>query len=155
MAVRDGSSDVCSSVLRLPRGDALVPLDALDPRRVAPTLRRVRLVLAVRRETQSEPAVVGFIQIPMVNLYRWPFAGHVEPRKAMGLLVAAVDANPPVALRLQPPGPPQIGRAHVRTPVTNEHRVCRHLLEKKTHDHVDTQLHAPTIHKLTYDLCLY
>src|SRR3546814_8174499 len=25
----------------------------------------------------------------------------------------------------------QIGRAHVRTPVTNAHLVCRHLLEKK------------------------
>src|SRR3546814_8524722 len=27
---------------------------------------------------------------------------------------------------------PQIGRAHVRTPVTNAHLVCRLLLEKKT-----------------------
>src|SRR3546814_4441831 len=30
---------------------------------------------------------------------------------------------------------PEIGRAHVRTPVTNAHLVCRLLLEKKTTDH--------------------
>src|SRR3546814_5919515 len=31
--------------------------------------------------------------------------------------------------------PPEIGRAHVRTPVTNAHLVCRLLLEKKKRTH--------------------
>src|SRR3546814_10474256 len=30
---------------------------------------------------------------------------------------------------------PEIGRAHVRTPVTNAHLVCRLLLEKKNNNH--------------------
>src|SRR3546814_9326922 len=37
--------------------------------------------------------------------------------------------------------PPKIGRAHVCTPVTNAHLVCRHMLEKKN----NTKLHD-TIH---------
>src|SRR3546814_6505270 len=32
--------------------------------------------------------------------------------------------------------PNQIGRAHVRTPVTNAHLVCRLLLEKKNKKHI-------------------
>src|SRR3546814_12873573 len=38
----------------------------------------------------------------------------------------AAGPGPPQPVRLQ-----QIGRAHVRTPVTNAHLVCRLLLEKK------------------------
>src|SRR3546814_3459898 len=57
---------------------------------------------------------------------------------------------------------PQIGRAHVRTPVTNAHLVCRLLLEKKkrkhkairqhttytkiTHKHTHNNHHTPTHH---------
>src|SRR3546814_5765908 len=36
---------------------------------------------------------------------------------------------------------PQIGRAHVRTPVTNTHLVCRPLLEKKNDFHLMHQHH--------------
>src|SRR3546814_3210560 len=50
----------------------------------------------------------------------------------------------------------KIGSAHVRTPVTNAHPVCRLLLEKNTHDnghlltaHVQTAATTPlTIHPL-------
>src|SRR3546814_8303644 len=36
---------------------------------------------------------------------------------------------------LNPTNDTEIGRAHVRTPVTNAHLVCRLLLEKKKQDH--------------------
>src|SRR3546814_1128488 len=36
--------------------------------------------------------------------------------------------------------PPEIGRAHVRTPVTNAHLVCRLPLEKKKTQHVQASL---------------
>src|SRR3546814_3638815 len=36
--------------------------------------------------------------------------------------------------------PPEIGRAHVGTPVPNAHLVCRLLLEKKNNDHKDTHI---------------
>src|SRR3546814_4675052 len=40
---------------------------------------------------------------------------------------------PPLGMAVPPAAPPcpKIGRAHVRTPVTNAHLVCRLLLEKK------------------------
>src|SRR3546814_7118506 len=47
------------------------------------------------------------------------------------------------------PGPAsrvQIGRAHVRTPVTNAHLVCRLLLVKHTMIH---NTHKPSTHKLS------
>src|SRR3546814_2705598 len=39
--------------------------------------------------------------------------------------------RPPAPVHPRPPPRPQIGRAHVRTPVTHAHPVCRHTLEKK------------------------
>src|SRR3546814_1467296 len=42
--------------------------------------------------------------------------------------------------------PQQIGRAHVRTPVTNAHLVCRLLLEKNTNKHKKTDKTELTIH---------
>src|SRR3546814_4467148 len=47
----------------------------------------------------------------------------------------------PVTLEKLPrrqPATVEIGRAHVRTPVTNAHRVCRLLLEKKHKDKTHT-----------------
>src|SRR3546814_9458115 len=56
--------------------------------------------------------------------------------------IEAVDASADPVERLRAQGrirpaspnpPPQIGRAHVCTPVTNAHLVCRLLLEQKKH----------------------
>src|SRR3546814_8066594 len=50
--------------------------------------------------------------------------------------------------REQPRPCRQIGRAHVLTPVTNAHLVCRLLLEKKKYniqDPVHTNRHSPSI----------
>src|SRR3546814_9637157 len=55
----------------------------------------------------------------------------MERRKGRGL--AGIDANSAATVaiehRLQPRRDGEIGRAHVRTPVTNAHFVCRPLLE--------------------------
>src|SRR3546814_2589894 len=55
--------------------------------------------------------------------------GPAAIRDALGVTLAAQLGVAPVLLATF--GPMQIGRAHVRTPVTNAHLVCRLLLEKK------------------------
>src|SRR3546814_5632992 len=52
------------------------------------------------------------------------------------VLISKLDREPPEELQVrhQQVRASQIGRAHVWTPVTNAHRVCRLLLEKKKHE---------------------
>src|SRR3546814_5784424 len=64
-----------------------------------------------------------------------PMAGHIDPRMspdqyAQYIAAASAAAN---ARSTAMSHSGQIGRAHVRTPVTNAHLVCRLLLEKKKH----------------------
>src|SRR3546814_3541499 len=65
------------------------------------------------------------------------------------------DAAAPAILAQRDPGAlgKEIGRAHVCTPVTNAHLVCRLLLEKKKPDKNKTQLHTKIY--ITYNIQSY
>src|SRR3546814_3602794 len=63
-----------------------------------------------------------------ISLGRLVLRGTVMPLK---LLAAAMPRAAPSASRSGSSRVAEIGRAHVRTPVTNAHLVCRLLLEKK------------------------
>src|SRR3546814_9315284 len=96
--------------------------------------------LAVQAELRGE-GPVGLIDVdPQGSLADWwnertapnPFfiqtavprlADDIRELAAHGLELLIIDT-------------PQIGRAHVCTPVTNAHLVCRLLLEKKKHNYI-------------------
>src|SRR3546814_8268348 len=65
--------------------------------------------------------------------------------RARGLALAHRVAHAPdhvTAAAIDPPGgEDEIGRAHVRTPVTNAHLVCRLLLEKQKNKSTDAYVH--------------
>src|SRR3546814_4023030 len=56
------------------------------------------------------------------------------------LLVAVVFRYSSLAALVAVAAAPEIGRAHVRTPVTNAHLVCRLLLEKKKKQYIYTHI---------------
>src|SRR3546814_5545597 len=112
MRISDWSSDVCSSDLNMPvptRNGGTVPLSVV--------------------------AEIGFgagpTQINRTNQVRQLTIGaDLAPGLVTGQAMEKVEALP--ALK-------KIGRAHVWTPVTNAHLVCRLLLEKKKNTHTNTQ----------------
>src|SRR3546814_5778279 len=108
MRISDWSSDVCSSDLAFAPPPGRRPSETRGPCvRRSPARRSNLLDLAVRSATGR------------------------TVRETLPLL-SSPSSNPLARLgeRLSYPVP-QIGRAHVRTPVTNAHLVCRLLLEKK------------------------
>src|SRR3546814_3154796 len=124
MGISDWSSDVCSSDLKM------VWLGGATRR---------EYVAAVKTDALAQ-ALVGQIQPFIKNddpagaeaLLATGEAGltpegltEVRQRVAWAYYIESDDAN---ARRMA-----EIGRAHVRTPVTNAHLVCRLLLEKKKH----------------------
>src|SRR3546814_6489312 len=61
-----------------------------------------------------------------IGTVRWPLLGRHNLMNALSALAACRAVGVDVAAVI-----PEIGRAHVRTPVTNAHIVCRLMLEKK------------------------
>src|SRR3546814_10863191 len=116
MRISDWSSDVCSSdlTIRLPANDVLQRrIGHLQTRLIGPPPKEPIISFASFRYqakgwTRSRRAVARF---------EWQ-QGELYPR--VGFIVT----------NLRRP-PRQIGRAHVGTPVTNAHLVCRLLLENK------------------------
>src|SRR3546814_1799477 len=109
MRISDWSSDVCSSDLvgllhRVAEGRRQLR-SALDRRPALGVQRNV--VGRARGPGDAQPAGIAFDRVE---------EGRRRLREAEGM----------VARR-----PAEIGRAHVRTPVTNAQLVCRLLLEKK------------------------
>src|SRR3546814_9473231 len=113
MRISDWSSDVCSS-------DLLPPLRRQG--RAGEGLRGLMRWLRIVAPALTQPP-------PSLPL---PAQGE-GPGRALGLLrIARCDRAPaswPHARCRRLPS--QIGRAHVCTPVTNAHLVCRPLLDKK------------------------
>src|SRR3546814_9103332 len=135
MRISDWSSDVCSSDLVL----MLLALAGLAwvwrrRRRMRQRQRRIlgELDSLVRRhrEDGDRAALLGGLHQLLRRVAREQDAAVVHLRGAawrQALARVPVDAATLDNLhRLD-----QIGRAHVRTPVTNAHLVCRLLLEKK------------------------
>src|SRR3546814_5710526 len=86
---------------------------------------------------------------PYTTLFRSMFVWFVSHRQCLDLLRCPTQPFAPLGKQLTlagacatvgPDHPPEIGRAHVWTPVTNAHLVCRLLLEK-------TNIHTPHIQR--------
>src|SRR3546814_1809978 len=136
MRISDWSSDVCSSDL-LPRARPAFQrllaadgrLDAVKHIEIDEGLHAVPL-----REAVDEP-------LAMLIDAAWQVVCHADVERAIGPAGKTIDVvrHAPQLAPLRPSGSSlpkhsdvaQIGRAHVRTPVTNAHLVCRLLLEKK------------------------
>src|SRR3546814_5015663 len=114
MRISDWSSDVCSSDLNSPDGPNLLFRVPGGPWRRRLTVKLGRF--AVDSRTRPGPARGPIRAATAVPSGAGSLLGHRIPRK-----------------RALPRGPylthEQIGRAHVCTPVTNAHLVCRLLLE--------------------------
>src|SRR3546814_6770483 len=83
------------------------------------TARARREMSGFERSLRTTATTLNVVQGPL-----GPIAGRV------GALAAAVGELTGFRLGLAGTGAAQIGRAHVCTPVTNAHLVCRLLLEK-------------------------
>src|SRR3546814_2350597 len=105
MRISDWSSDVCSSDLPAGRSDRLRPF-AFEPG--GPEFASPEYATRMRKASP-----------PVARALRLADGSHF-------------------ALQYHGPGikrPPEIGRAHVCTPVTNAHLLCRHLLDHTKHTH--------------------
>jgi hypothetical protein len=60
----------------------------------------VLLIACTICDPQIFPGIVILLTIFVVNLTIWPFACHVEPRKAMGAMTLAVDAQMDVTVAI-------------------------------------------------------
>src|SRR3546814_1548492 len=103
MRISDWSSDVCSSDLCPPRQ----PWRAVTTIMIAAIII-VAIIIAVIAIIAATAIIAGIVTIAAVTT-------GVLTGAITGAIVATAE----------------IGRAHVLTPVTNAHLVCRRLLEKK------------------------
>src|SRR3546814_2815945 len=100
--------------------------------------------VAPKNEFVMRPATVRVTVLPPVDTSGWSvrtLASHVRAVRGMFLrTLGQVEEEaetkhakkpPPGKAAAKPKKAAEIGRAHVRTPVTNAHLVCRLLLEKK------------------------
>src|SRR3546814_3074423 len=87
--------------------------------------RRANLTGHQRRYRCDRPR--GCVDVVIIEDQSRRFAAELE--RAAGDPIAADRADPSTGRGR--PGKGEIGRAHVRTPVTNAHLVCRLLLAKK------------------------
>src|SRR3546814_9520546 len=122
MRISDWSSDVCSS-------------DLASPRRVG-TAHHAAVLVGIFTGTQD----VAYTQNIVVMLFGCAarrlcqFLGDRAERGGAGKADRPADdlqCRTAVQSRVRVGARQQIGRAHVCTPVTNAHLVCRLLLEKK------------------------
>src|SRR3546814_4351380 len=112
MRISDWSSDVCSSDLLFGR----VPVGDKGLGRLAALRLGKRVVLKTR--PISNPGIEHCLRID------WEEFITVEHVEDVGIEVLSYEVE-------QGHGTDEIGRAHVCTPVTNAHLVCRLLLENK------------------------
>src|SRR3546814_10550496 len=118
MRISDWSSDVCSS-------DLVVIADATTPVEFA----AIDVVLQAEHGpdglawlvTWDEAVADAVAEAVAENVPRSPRRQHLEATLAAGGYAVVCDGTEQAL---------EIGRAHVRTPVTNAHCVCRTLLEK-------------------------
>src|SRR3546814_9424840 len=116
MRISDWSSDVCSSDLALS-----MELNRDNLPSYATCFLVFLVCMAIGRKGHSWPvSYLGVLSYPLYLLHQ-----------DIGLIVIAL-AEPHLGL--------EIGRAHVWTPVTNAHLVCRLLLEKKKKTYTYSQL---------------
>src|SRR3546814_6462571 len=113
MRISDWSSDVCSSDLN----------ELAHPQRQPGAILRLVLERLERREAGGLAVLerqIGATRSQHENLRTAVLVDENLTRdRFLGLRHQEIDAD-----RLAP----QLGRAHVSTPVTNSHPVCRHLL---------------------------
>src|SRR3546814_6291460 len=122
------STVVLADVLReLGIGDADACIRAANLDRPELTLRCTQVLVPDKREHMAETSVRHFIRDHHLDtdgvLIFCPFRGG----RAIGVFSVAAHLSRTL------PDIDEIGRAHVCTPVTNAHLVCRLLLEKKNH----------------------
>src|SRR3546814_1719895 len=115
MRISDWSSDVCSS-------DLTPPVALPSPRLLAWTARP----RGIRNEA-DRPRTTSRARPPPQRARRGHARDEPRVRSAAGAPRQPAAARPLGLSRRQG----EIGRAHVCTPVTNAHLVCRLLLEKK------------------------
>src|SRR3546814_5553143 len=126
MRISDWSSDVCSSDLR--QGIAPDVLGVvLHPAGLREVLRQLLLRLAEAAAIAGEKngAAAGGSLVDGENAAFGTHAGSPGLELQLFLFVAVPAAGRGCR------GSAKIGRAHVGTPVTNAHLVCRLLLDKK------------------------
>lgn len=77
--------------------------------------------------------VVLFVTVNVVDVLRWPFSGHVQPRQTMRQPFLVVNGNSPVAhiCRASRAAPDQIGAAVVASP---SKLACRRVVGKHGSD---------------------
>src|SRR3546814_6835877 len=124
MRISDWSSDVCSSDLKFARpASLLLSLDLVEMLLAADNRADVVLYLVGREELKGvmfgRPYPIIWMHEAGEGFDFMPWEVETCPH-----IAAAVDARPASVEALQ------IGRAHVCTPVTNEHPVCRILHEQ-------------------------
>src|SRR3546814_4532004 len=118
MRISDWSSDVCSSDLledETERGRLKQVLDELQ-QRLAPDFGVIARTAADGVDAQALEADLMFL------LRLWD---DIVAQARSAPAGALVHGDLPLSMRIQ------IGRAHVFTPVTNAHLVCRLMLDKK------------------------
>src|SRR3546814_9005999 len=111
MRISDWSSYVCSSDLMILSHSALLT----DPSRPQSSAAMPRACLASNHSARPIGSTVT----------RRAILPKVQPRVTDATAISSPDSAKWGAVH------PQIGRAHVCTPVTNAHLVCRLLLEQK------------------------
>src|SRR3546814_8745420 len=135
MRISDWSSDVCSSDLKVLREPSLL---------ISPESKPTAEVIAepqtkhTKFKATREILVLGMAAISRNRRgsrhAKWPrgalpFHDHAPPNS---LHTDGLASEVPKAVRpVETPTLHTIGRAHVRTPVTNSHLVCRLMHEKK------------------------
>src|SRR3546814_6822314 len=130
MRISGWSSDVCSSDLTV---------EGNMPRKRKPSASvagRKGAVAACAATPSSAMATKQKARLPACSFQlRMPCStssrGRRTPLRKKRRMIAAVDTPCATGTAAPRTGSRQIGRAHVSTPVTNAHLVCRLLLEKK------------------------
>src|SRR3546814_6409968 len=102
-----------------------MPLSARTGRRWRASIRAAGMAVVAAQLFQAAPSFASSFQVNPVKL-------SLSPDKATTSLSIGNDTGDEVGIRVSAlRWTQEIGRAHVRTTVTNAHTVCRILLENK------------------------
>ena len=62
-------------------------------------------ILPVGGLSKVREAIVVFASIDVIDLVKWPFAGHIEPREPMDSILYAINSDGPVSFPVMIPSP--------------------------------------------------